>query len=178
VFELDHPATQRDKRQRIAQAGIAVPPHVVYVSHDFEEGPFRPALQRAGFDTSQPVFVLWLGVTPYLSEDSVYASLGEIGSWADGTAVVFDYANDPRNTKDPELRTLQDSLAAAVSASGEPFRSYLDTQSLHAKAISLGFGDIEDLGRGALIRRYLPHVSLVSKDDAGGHVVRMATKIL
>ncbi len=37
VFELDHPATQAEKRRRLTEAQIAEPAHVAYVAHDFEE---------------------------------------------------------------------------------------------------------------------------------------------
>src|SRR3954453_4097871 len=36
IFEVDHPATQAWKRERLAQAGIAVPPALSFVPVDFE----------------------------------------------------------------------------------------------------------------------------------------------
>jgi methyltransferase (TIGR00027 family) len=75
VFELDHPATQRDKRRRLADVGIAEPGHVAYVAHDFEHGGMTEALKAAGLSSSERTFVLWLGVTPYLTEESVFASV-------------------------------------------------------------------------------------------------------
>ena len=68
VFELDHPATQRDKRRRLEAAGVTEPPYVAYVAHDFEHGSVREALEAAGLDTRQRTFVMWLGVTPYLTD--------------------------------------------------------------------------------------------------------------
>ena len=50
VFELDHPATQRDKRRRLADAGIAEPGHVAYVAHDFERGGMTEALEGGGVE--------------------------------------------------------------------------------------------------------------------------------
>jgi methyltransferase (TIGR00027 family) len=78
VFELDHPATQRDKRRRLAEAQIHEPGHVAYVAHDFEHGSMTAALKAAGLDPDNRTFVLWLGVTPYLAEGAVYATLGEL----------------------------------------------------------------------------------------------------
>ena len=95
VFELDHPATQRDKRRRLADAEIAEPAHVAYVAHDFERGGMTEALKAAGLKPSQRTFVLWLGVTPYLTEDAVFATLGELAELPGGVEVVFDYANPP-----------------------------------------------------------------------------------
>jgi hypothetical protein len=53
VFELDHPATQRDKRRRLAEAGIAEPAHLAYVAHDFDHGSMTVALQAGGLDTDR-----------------------------------------------------------------------------------------------------------------------------
>ena len=46
-------------------------------------------------------------------------------------------------------------MAERVAASGEPFRCAFDTGELHARARELGFSEIEDLGRAALVARYL-----------------------
>jgi methyltransferase (TIGR00027 family) len=68
VFELDHPATQAEKRRRLTDAQIAKPAHVAYVAHDFEHGRMTDALEAGGFDPGKRTFVLWLGVTPYLTK--------------------------------------------------------------------------------------------------------------
>ena len=66
-------------------------------------------------------------------------------------------------------------MAERVAASGEPFQGYFDTPELHARARGLGFSDIEDLDRAALVVRYLPNVPVAPRPGPGGHVVRMAT---
>ena len=176
VFELDHPATQRDKRQRLAEAGIAEPPHVAYVAHDFEHGGMTAALEAGGFGTSRRVFVLWLGVTPYLTEEAVFATLGELARFSGGAEVVFDYPNPPDAIEEPEVREAHEALAARVAAIGEPFLCHFGTEALHERARSLGFVKIEDLDRAALVGRYLPQAPVRPRSGPGGHVVRMATR--
>jgi methyltransferase (TIGR00027 family) len=175
VFELDHPATQAEKRRRLTEAQIAEPAHVSYVAHDFEGGSMTAALQAAGLDPDRVAFVLWLGVTPYLTEEAVFATLGELASWPGGTEVVFDYTNPPEAVDEPNVRNFHREMAERVAASGEPFRGYFDTPELHARARKLGFSDIEDLDRGALVARYLPDLPVPPRPGPGGHVVRMAT---
>ena len=51
---------------------------------------------------------------------------------------------------------LHNAMADEVAASGEPFRCYLDTPALHERARALGYVDIEDLDRAALVARFLP----------------------
>jgi methyltransferase (TIGR00027 family) len=175
VFELDHPATQTEKRRRLAEAEIAEPAHVLYVAHDFESGSMTAALEAAGLDPDRSAFVLWLGVTPYLTEEAVFATLGELASWPGGTEVVLDYANPPEAVEEPNARNFHREMAERVAASGEPFRCYFNSAELHARAKSLGFSDIEDLDRAALVARYLPHSPVAPRPGPGGHVVRMAT---
>jgi methyltransferase (TIGR00027 family) len=174
VFELDHPATQAEKRRRLAQAQIAEPAHVSYVAHDFERGSMRAALTAAGLDLDRGAFVLWLGVMPYLTEEAVFATLSELASWPGGTEVVFDYANPPDRVSDSAARAHHEQLAERVAAGGEPFRGYFDTAELHARARELGFAKIEDLDRAALVARYLPDLPVPPRPGPGGHVVRMA----
>ena len=175
VFELDHPATQAEKRRRLADARIAEPPHVSYVAHDFERGSMTGALEAAGFDPGKRTFVLWLGVTPYLTEEAVFATLAELARLPGGAEVVFDYANPRDATNEANARNFHREMAERVAASGEPFRCYFDSGELHARARKLGFSEIEDLDRAALVARYLPDLPVTPRPGPGGHVVRMAT---
>lgn len=178
VFELDHPATQSDKRRRLARAGVAEALHVAFVAHDFERGSMTSALEAGGFDTGRRTFVLWLGVTPYLTEEAVFATLGELARFPGGVEIVFDYANPPQTIQEADVRGFHDELAARVAAIGEPFRCYLDTDALHRRARDLGFAGIEDLDRAALVARYLPEFAVAPRPGPGpgAHVVRMATQ--
>jgi methyltransferase (TIGR00027 family) len=175
VFELDHPATQAEKRRRMTEAQIVEPAHVSYVAHDFEGGSMTAALKAGDLDPDRGAFVLWLGVTPYLTEEAVFATLGELASWPGGTEVVFDYANPPEAVDEPNARNFHREMAERVAASGEPFRCYFDSAALHARARKLGFSNIEDLDRAALVARYLPDLPVAPRPGSGGHVVRMAT---
>ena len=176
-YELDHPATQADKRGRLARAKIAEPPHLAYVARDFEQGLMTTNLKAAGFDPDKRTFVLWLGVTPYLTADAVFTTLGELAGWPGGAEVVFDYANPPDRIREAATRNFHQQMAGQVAASGEPFRCYLDTAALHERARVLGFAEIEDLDRATLASRYLPHLPIAPRPGPGGHVVRMATGV-
>ena len=174
VFELDHPATQGEKRRRLAEARIAEPSHAVYVAHDFERGSMTAALESAGLDPRRRTFVIWLGVTPYLTKEAVFATLGELAGFRGGVEVVFDYSNPPDRIEDAATRKFHQRMAEQVAAGGEPFRCYVDSAELHARAGDLGFSEIQDLDRAALVGRYLPDLP-APPPGPGGHVVRMAT---
>lgn len=91
-FEVDHPDTQAEKRERLS--GLAGYPieNAEYVSCDFEREDFLDRLSASRFDPSVPTTVIWEGVTPYLTEAAVRATLRRIASgMAPESAVVFDH---------------------------------------------------------------------------------------
>lgn len=175
AFELDHPTTQRAKRARLAAAGLAEPAHVAYVAHDFEHGDLNQALVAAGLEFGRAAFVLWLGVAPYLSEDAILETLGALARLPSGVEVVFDYVNSPDKIADAGARAYHDALAGRVAALGEPFRSFLKTEALHACVAALGFAVVEDLDRAALVARYLPEVAAKPRPGAGARLIRIAS---
>jgi len=91
VFEVDHPATQRWKRQVLAAARIPVPAGLTFVPVDFESDALAERLAQGGFDPSRPALVSWLGVTMYLTRAAIGQTLAVIGRLAPGTEVVADY---------------------------------------------------------------------------------------
>src|SRR5437868_347221 len=62
LFEVDHPATQAWKRERLVEAGIPLPASLTFVAIDFERATLREGLAAAGFDPAQQTFFTWLGV--------------------------------------------------------------------------------------------------------------------
>src|SRR5271165_7440133 len=65
IYEVDHPATQAWKRERLAEAQIALPPWLVFVPVDFERDDLGDTLAAAGFQQNSSAFFTWLGVVPY-----------------------------------------------------------------------------------------------------------------
>ena len=174
VFEVDHPDTQEWKRQRLAAAGIAAPSNLTYAPVDFEQETLSEGLAAAGFDPGAPGFFTWLGVVPYLTEASVFATLAEIARFAGGAEIVFDYG-EPPETLDPELRAALERRAARVAALGERWITFFEPSALAERLRLLGFTTIEDLSPAELVARYVPAAS-GRAPSRGGHVVRAATR--
>jgi methyltransferase (TIGR00027 family) len=173
IFEVDHPATQAWKRQRLAEAAIDVPELLTFAPVDFERETLADGLEAAGFDPAQKTFFTWLGVVPYLTEQAVWSTLGFIASLPAGAHVVFDYS-DPPDSLSPEMRLEHEKRAARVAALGEAWVNFLEAESLHAKLRALGFHEIEDLGPPQIASRYFPGRG-TSSNDKGGHILRAAT---
>jgi methyltransferase (TIGR00027 family) len=91
VFEVDHPATQGEKRARLSQ----LPPAtglVSFVSIDFERESLGDVLDRAGHDRSSPTCWIWEGVVMYLTHDAMRATLAGIARQsAPGSTLIVNY---------------------------------------------------------------------------------------
>jgi len=94
IYEVDHPATQAWKLQRLAEAQIALPPWLILVPVDFERDDVGEKLVAAGFQQNSPAFFTWLGVVPYLTQHAIGRTL-EYMSSIQNSEVVFDYVEPP-----------------------------------------------------------------------------------
>jgi methyltransferase (TIGR00027 family) len=173
IFEVDHPATQAWKRERLANAGISAPLGLTFAPIDFERESLSAGLAAAGFDQTRQTFFFWLGVVPYLSEAAVHSTLAFIGSLPGGAHVVFDYSNPP-HTLLPEERARPEKRAAKVSEFGERWVNYLQSSELLARLTGFGFSEIEDLGPREIRAQYFPGVAPPSSNN-GGHILRAST---
>jgi methyltransferase (TIGR00027 family) len=91
VFEVDHPATQASKIERVKKVFGKIPSHVTYVSVDFVDETLDKLL-TSGFDPSLKTLFIWEGVTPYLNIESVDTTLAWVhANSAPGSAIIFDY---------------------------------------------------------------------------------------
>src|SRR5208337_3959955 len=136
IFEVDHPATQAWKRQRLADAVIPLPRCLTFAPIDFERETLAGGLAAAGFNPAEQTFFTWLGVVPYLTEEAVWSTLAFIATLPNGAHVVFDYS-DPPDSLSPEARILHDSRAARVRALAETWVSHFEAGHLRAKLLAL-----------------------------------------
>ncbi len=153
VFEVDHPATQAWKKERLAAASIAPPANVSYAPTNFESEPLSDALARAGFDASRPAVFAWLGVTVYLTKISIETTLRSVAALAPGTDLVFDYGL-PRDILPEPFRTRTKEHMDRLAAQGEPWISFFLPDEMAALARSCGFSEIEDIDSGAINTRW------------------------
>jgi methyltransferase (TIGR00027 family) len=153
VFEVDHPATQAWKIQMLAKAGIAVPELAQFVPVDFEKDSLRARLKAAGFDEMVPTVTAWMGVVPYLTSEAFRSTLRLLGTFSEGSEVVFDYSQ-PREVLPPVEQLMLDSLSARVAKAGEPFQLFFTPEQLAEELEWLGLRVVEDLDCVAMTERY------------------------
>jgi methyltransferase (TIGR00027 family) len=125
VFEIDHPASQRDKLDRLGtQTSPARAVHFVPV--DFGRDSLEALLESAGHRAGEATTWIWEGVVPYLSRAEVEATLRVVTARsAPGSRLIVNY-------QAPALRATLGRLAARAMAmlsrrsdplAGEPWRS-------------------------------------------------------
>ncbi|SFP97162.1 methyltransferase, TIGR00027 family [Mesorhizobium sp. NFR06] len=168
VFEVDHPATQAWKRQRMAEAGLAEPPGTIFVPVNFERQRLAEELAAAGLKATESGFFMWLGVVPYLTQDAIFATLSYIAG-IPGSEVVFDYS-EPAENRDGVGQAALAFYAARVAAIGEPWISFFVPDELAKSLTNLGFDEIEDLESGEIAPRFAR--SPGTRSNSGGHVLR------
>jgi methyltransferase (TIGR00027 family) len=154
VWEVDFPATQAWKRERLAEAAIAEPPALTYVPIDFEHQTLPDALAAAGFDARAGAVFSWLGVVPYLTRTAIMTTLAYVASaTTSGGGITFDFGIPPERL--PFLqRTVFAALAARVRAAGEPWQTFFDPEELARELLGLGFAAAQPFSSETINARY------------------------
>lgn len=121
-YEVDHPATQAAKRERLAMLEGYPLEAAVYVTCNFEREDPIERLVASGFDAGEPVLVIWEGVVPYLTEPAVRATATRLATGLDPRSLVaFDFVGKKlasgQGLNDRDLQTRD-----YVGELGEPIR--------------------------------------------------------
>jgi methyltransferase (TIGR00027 family) len=144
VWEVDHPASQQDKQERLAEAGTppVVARSVRFAPVDFATDDLGSALEATGHDASVPTTWLWEGVVPYLTRDEVRATVRAVADRsAPGSALVLNYQGP--SVKASAGRLIARVLNSSVTAS-EPWRSLWKPQKMAALLTEYGLRVVSD----------------------------------
>lgn len=129
VFEVDHPATQGAKRDRVKDLPPAIGA-VTFVPIDFERQKLRDVLQSSGYDASVPTCWIWEGVVMYLTPEAMRETLAGIaGLSARGSSIIINYHAQNR-------RWLARLMFRLI---GEPMISAWSPDEMAAELRSAGF---------------------------------------
>jgi len=135
VFEVDHPATQQDKLNRIKTAKWKIPENLHFVPVDFIEDGLAGYLKQAGFDCLKRTYLSWLGVTQYLSKNNMLQILKAIiPIIPKGSSIVFDYSNDKSHSIEQSRK-----ISAMAKAAGEPMKSCYGVEELESSLTQIGW---------------------------------------
>jgi methyltransferase (TIGR00027 family) len=91
VYEVDHPASQQDKRARVADLS-PVAGALRWVPVDFGRDRLGDTLDAAGHNADVPTSWVWEGVVAYLSRPDVEATVAAVAARsAPGSSLVVNY---------------------------------------------------------------------------------------
>ena len=170
VFEVDHPATQAWKRQRLKEAAIAAPETVTWVAVDFETQSLAERLRSAGVRFAQPVFFSLLGVVIYLTRPALHATLDVVRSCAPGSELVFSFSL-PGELLSPSQQARRERSMAAMAELGEPWIGFYEPTRLAAELRERGFSNAEVLAPADANRIYFAGRSDGLRLAGGGHMM-------
>jgi methyltransferase (TIGR00027 family) len=165
-FEVDHPATQKQKRHVMAQA-YASSAAVRYLEWNFERealSSLASRLAEIGHDSTQPTFTVWEGVTMYLTEAAIDATLAAVKAFSSTESrLVFTYMNRDY---------VQNNTWSArfVATVGEPWTFGWNPSALPAFLTERGFSLVADDDMAALAKRWLTPRLHGDGDSRGRHV--------
>jgi methyltransferase (TIGR00027 family) len=155
VFEVDHPASQASKSDKVRRIFGQLPAHVTYVAVDFNTQTLENRLSECGYDETRRTLFIWQGVTQYLTPEAIDSTLAFIaGHSAAGSAVIFDYMY-------PTLLdgTIQRGEVAKMRRdrwmSGEAMVFGIPEGTMTAFLEARGFTEVQDADHDFLRRTYL-----------------------
>jgi methyltransferase (TIGR00027 family) len=153
VFEVDHPASQAWKLERVQDLALPHSDSQVFVPVDFEAEPLQDALRTAGFDWGQPALFSWTGVAPYLTAQAIASTLRTTAGAAADSEVVFSYRAEESVLDDVGREFIQ--IYAPLAASlGEPLQPGWPVIEIERLISRSGLKVVDHPARADLQERY------------------------
>jgi methyltransferase (TIGR00027 family) len=142
VFEVDQPASQRDKRDRAAALPGAPP---VFVPVDFGRDRLGAALADAGHVAGEPTTWIWEGVVPYLTAAEVEDTAGEVAARsAPGSRLIVNYQTSTARLGRLVVRAMTASTGRSSVWTREPWRSAWTPSAMAGVLARHGFAVARD----------------------------------
>ena len=92
VFEIDHPATQSVKIEKVRRIFGSLPDHITYVPIDFNKEKLDDRLFESGYDRNLKTMFIWEGVSMYLTAEAVDETLSFVtNNSGKGSSIIFNY---------------------------------------------------------------------------------------
>jgi methyltransferase (TIGR00027 family) len=151
VFEVDHPASQAHKRQRVADLAHLAR-QVIHVAVDFSREIIGDRLASAGHDASAPTMWVCEGVTMYLDREDVRALVRAVADRsAPGSVLAATYRSAAERPFPPALVGL---AGAALRVVGERLHPPIQPAAMRELLAELGLVVESDESSQAWAPRY------------------------
>lgn len=164
IFEIDHPAAAKDKRDRLAASEISVPDNVRFLTADFaQDGWQTPLKAHADFHADQTSFCSVLGVSYYLSENAWKGLLLALRNLLpEGSSIVFDYPDETSHTTQASNRSQKQ--AALADGANETMTAGYSYEKMERLLGDCGFLIYEHLTPEEMTRQYFSDYNRANPD--------------
>ena len=153
VFEVDLPVNIGRKKAAVQRAIAVMPASVHLVPLDFERDDLITTLTGHGYRPDVRTFFIWEGVTQYLTEDAVRATLGALQAAPGGSRLVFTYVRrdfiDGVNMYDAAI------LYKRFRQRQQVWRFGLDPDEVSEFVAEYGWRLVEQAGPDYYLRNYI-----------------------
>ena len=149
IFELDLPGPSRDKRSRIAAAGLTAPDKLHFLEGDLADDAWMDALRaHPAFDPGRISFCSLLGIVYYLKPENFRALLRQLAKvLSPGSRVAMDYP-----ARDASAQFERQS--ALARGAGEAMQAAYTRQEMEKLLQGAGFRVVRDLNPNEITGAY------------------------
>jgi methyltransferase (TIGR00027 family) len=159
VFEVDHPATQQVKREKLIKIFGGIPDGVVLVPVDFNTQKLEDRLRESGYDDRLKTLFILEGVVYYISLEAVDGTLAFIaGHSGPGSSVIFDYT-ETAVVDGTYRRSEISSMRRYKAVSGEEIIFGIDRSHIKEFLENRGFDHVANVTGDDLHRMYFKGVN-------------------
>jgi methyltransferase (TIGR00027 family) len=152
-FEVDQPATQASKIERVRKVLGKIPANVTYVPLDFNADTLDKLLS-CGFDRSLKTLFIWEGVIYYLSAAAVDTTLAWVRTnAAPGSAIIFDYVYSSALTAERQRGEIK-RMQRYSPITGEGLVFGIEKGQVQDFLAQRGFTNVVDADAGQLQRLF------------------------
>jgi methyltransferase (TIGR00027 family) len=144
VFEIDQPATQELKLERLKKIVDPLPGHVIFVPMDFNKQMLGERLTASGYNERGKTLFVWQGVTYFLTARGVDGTLAFIANQSGvGSSLVFDYFYNEalRDTTRLDLKLMR----RAARLTGEEYLFGIDEGGVEEFLAERGFSNVRNV---------------------------------
>jgi methyltransferase (TIGR00027 family) len=151
LFEVDHPATQEWKRERIDAVGLESPDNLHFASVDLAgNDDLGERLTAAGFDPGRASIWSWLGVILYLPIAAVQSTLTAVAELAAPNSTVIASYGVPDDLMEPASREFAEVGRAWTAQAGEPQITWPAPAEIEAIAKAAGWSSAHSVDPASL----------------------------
>jgi methyltransferase (TIGR00027 family) len=153
VWEVDQPQNIDSKRARLEKVFQKAPTHVTLVPIDFDRQDLGAVLTSYGYETDRRTFFIWEGVTQYLTEDGIRATLDFLAKAPAGSRLALTYT--PKDFIDGEVFYGQEYLYKKMLLKDKIWLFGLAPETVDDFLGEYGWRVVEHLGYDELGERYV-----------------------